>query len=55
MTSLYLSTLSRNPSAAELAAGVALFASPPNGETKAQVAEDLQFALLNKLDFLYNY
>ena len=55
VSSLYLSTLSRPPSAAELAAGVALFASPPNGETKAQVAEDLQFALLNKLDFLYNY
>ena len=55
VTSLYLSTLSRNPSAGELAAGLALFASPPNGETKAQVAEDLQFALLNKLDFLYNY
>ncbi len=55
VSSLYVSTLSRNPSAAELAAGVALFASPPNGESKAQVAEDLQFALLNKLDFLYNY
>lgn len=55
VSSLYLATLSRPPSAAELAAGVALFASPPNGETKAQVAEDLQFALLNKLDFLYNY
>jgi hypothetical protein len=55
VSSLYLSTLSRSPSAAELAQGVALFASPPNGETKAQVAEDLQFALLNKLDFLYNY
>jgi hypothetical protein len=55
VTSLYLATLSRNPSAGELASGLALFASPPNGETKAQVAEDLQFALLNKLDFLYNY
>jgi hypothetical protein len=55
VSSLYLSTLSRPPSASELAAGVALFANPPNGETKAQVAEDLQFALLNKLDFLYNY
>jgi hypothetical protein len=55
VSSLYLSTLSRPPSAAELAAGVALFSSPPNGETKAQVAEDLQFALLNKLDFLFNY
>jgi hypothetical protein len=55
VSSLYLATLSRPPSAAELAAGIALFAAPPNGETKAQVAEDLQFALLNKLDFLYNY
>ncbi len=55
ITSLYLSTLSRTPTAAELAAAAALFANPPNGETKAQVAEDLQFALLNKLDFLYDY
>lgn len=55
VSTLYLATLSRPPSAAELAAGIALFANPPNGETKAQVAEDLQFALLNKLDFLYNY
>jgi hypothetical protein len=55
VTSLYLSTLSRLPSADELAAGVALFSSPPNGETTAQVAEDLQFVLLNKLDFLYAY
>jgi hypothetical protein len=55
VTSLYVSTLSRNPSPAELAAGVELFSSPPNGESKAQVAEDLQFTLLNKLDFLYNY
>ncbi len=54
VTSLYLSTLSRNPSAAEIATGVALFASTP-GETKAQIAEDLQFALLNKIDFSYNY
>lgn len=55
VTSLYLSTLSRYPTAAELASGAALFASPANGATKAQVAEDLQFALLNKLDFLFNY
>lgn len=55
VSALYLATLTRNPSSAELAAGVALFSSPENGETKAQVAEDLQFALLNKLDFFYNY
>jgi hypothetical protein len=54
VTSLYLSTLSRNPSAQELADGIALFSTTP-GESKAQVAEDLQFALLNKIDFFYNY
>ncbi|MDL2716355.1 MAG: DUF1549 domain-containing protein [Acidobacteriota bacterium] len=54
VASLYLSTLSRNPSAAELATGVGLFSSTP-GETKAQIVEDLQFALLNKIDFSYNY
>jgi len=54
VTSLYLSTLSRNPSETELASGVALFSSTP-GETKAQIAEDLQFALLNKIDFFYSY
>jgi hypothetical protein len=54
VTSLYVSTLSRNPSPSELAAGVALFSSTP-GESRAQIAEDLQFALLNKLDFFYNY
>ena len=55
VSSLYLSTLSRPPSDGEIAAGVALFSSPPAGESKAQVAEDLQFTLLNKLDFLYDY
>ena len=54
VTSLYVSTLSRNPSPSELAQGVALFSTTP-GESKAQVAEDLQYALLNKLDFFYNY
>ncbi|MFI5119196.1 MAG: DUF1549 domain-containing protein [Thermoanaerobaculia bacterium] len=54
VSSLYVSTLSRNPSPSELARGVALFSATP-GESKAQVAEDLQYALLNKLDFFYNY
>jgi hypothetical protein len=54
VSSLYLSTLSRNPSPAELAQGIALFTATP-GESKAQVAEDLQYALLNKLDFFYDY
>ncbi|MGZ6989044.1 MAG: hypothetical protein ACXVH0_08800, partial [Thermoanaerobaculia bacterium] len=54
VASLYLSTLSRNPSPSELAQGIALFSTTP-GESKAQIAEDLQYALLNKLDFFYNY
>ncbi len=54
VSSLYVSTLSRYPSPSELAQGVALFSTTP-GESKAQVAEDLQYALLNKLDFFYNY
>jgi uncharacterized protein DUF1549/uncharacterized protein DUF1553 len=54
VTSLYVSALSRNPSPSELAQGIALFSATP-GESKAQVAEDLQYALLNKLDFFYNY
>jgi hypothetical protein len=54
VSSLYVSTLSRNPSPSELVQGIALFSSTP-GESKAQVAEDLQYALLNKLDFFYNY
>ncbi|HEX5855011.1 MAG TPA: DUF1549 domain-containing protein [Thermoanaerobaculia bacterium] len=54
VTSLYVSTLSRSPSPSEQAAGVALFSST-SGQSMAQIAEDLQFALLNKLDFLYNY
>ncbi len=54
VASLYVSTLSRNPSPSELAQGIALFSTTP-GESKAQVAEDLQYALLNKLDFFYDY
>jgi hypothetical protein len=54
VASLYRGTLSRNPSPQELASGIALFSSTP-GETRAQVVEDLQFALLNKIDFFTNY
>jgi hypothetical protein len=54
VTALYLATLSRPPSSSELAAGVALSGRSP-GQTAASVTEDLQHALLNKLDFLFNY
>lgn len=52
---LYLSTLSRYPTAAEESRAEALFTKLTAGQTKTSVAEDLQFALLNKLDFLFNY
>ena len=52
---LYLNTLSRNPSDEELAKGIALFSNLQGGQTKTTVAEDLQFALLNKIDFIFNY
>ena len=47
---LYLSTLSRLPLPAETAV-----LSPRFKENRRQAAEDLQWALLNKLDFVFNY
>ncbi|MGZ5382119.1 MAG: DUF1553 domain-containing protein, partial [Thermoanaerobaculia bacterium] len=55
VSSLYLSTLSRPPTATELAAAVAMFSNLQAGQTKTTVAEDLQFVLLNKIDFFNNY
>ena len=52
---LFLSTLSRPPSSSERAEALAMFAGAGAGQTTATVAEDLQFALLNKLDFFFNY
>lgn len=52
---LYLATLSRPPSPPELETAAALLASPGPGATRASAAEDLQWALLNKLDFLFKY
>jgi Protein of unknown function (DUF1549)/Protein of unknown function (DUF1553) len=53
VTSLYLSTLSRLPAVSENTAALALFSAP--NANKTSVAEDLQYVLLNKLDFLFNY
>jgi hypothetical protein len=55
VNSLYLSTLGRTPTAPELATGTAMFSNLQAGQTKTTVAEDLQFALLNKIDFFFNY
>lgn len=53
--SLFLASLSRPPGADERAVAVGLFASLKSPQTKQSVAEDLQFALLNKLDFFLKY
>jgi uncharacterized protein DUF1549/uncharacterized protein DUF1553 len=47
---LYIATLSRRPSAAEREAAIAYLKSG----TLAQKTEDLQYALMNRLEFLFN-
>ena len=47
---LFLQTLSRRPTAQERQAAMAR-----RGKSRTEWAEDVQWALLNKLDFLFNY
>jgi Protein of unknown function (DUF1549)/Protein of unknown function (DUF1553) len=51
ITQLYLNTLSRNPTTAESNALLPLFSS----QTKRDATEGIQWALLNKVDFVFNY
>ncbi|MBI2820922.1 MAG: DUF1549 domain-containing protein [Acidobacteria bacterium] len=48
---LYLSTLSRMPSGEEFQKSLAYLGNP----VSSQKLEDLQFTLLNKVDFIFNY
>ena len=48
---LFQNTLSRNPTPAE----TALFVQSFQGQTVRVATENLQWVLLNKLDFLFNY
>jgi hypothetical protein len=50
-TQLYLSTLSRNPTQSELDRLVPLFTSM----SRTQAAEAVQWSLINKMDFIFNY
>lgn len=50
-TQLYLNTLARNPSQSELDALTPLFTSM----SRRQATEAVQWALLNKMDFIFNY
>ena len=47
---LFMNTLSRKPNAEERRAALAR-----RGRNRTEWAEDLQWALMNKLDFLFNY
>lgn len=51
ITQLYLNTLSRNPTQAELDALTPLYTT--NGKQAA--TEGIQWALINKMDFIFNY
>lgn len=51
VTQLYLNTLSRNPAQSELDALLPLYSS----QTKRDATEGIQWALLNKMDFIFNY
>ena len=51
ITQLYLASLSRNPTADELSKLVPLFSA----QTRRDAAETIQWALLNKIDFVFNY
>lgn len=55
VTTLFLATLSRPPSPSESEAARAVLTDLGPGQTPASAAEDLQFVLLNKLDFLFCY
>lgn len=50
-TQLYLNTLGRNPSSDELSKLTPLFSS----NTRRDATEAIQWALLNKIDFIFNY
>jgi hypothetical protein len=51
ITQLYLATLSRNPTADELGKLTPLFSS----QTRRDATETIQWVLLNKIDFVFNY
>jgi len=51
VSKLYMAVLSRPPNATELSAGVNMLSSG----TRAQSAENLLWALYNKVDFVFNY
>ena len=51
VNAIYLNTLSRYPTQEELAAALQMFQTG----TRANRAQDLLWALYNKVDFIFNY
>jgi len=51
---LYVATLGRKPAAEEAAAATAILVSA-SGEGRGQAVEDLQYALINKVEFVFNH
>jgi hypothetical protein len=51
ITRLYLNTLSRNPSPSEISTLLPLYSS----QTRTVATESVQWILLNKMDFIFNY
>jgi hypothetical protein len=51
---LYVATLGRKPAHAESEAATALLTST-SGDARVQAIEDLQYALLNKVEFVFNH
>lgn len=52
---LYLTFLSRPPSARESSVAIALYAKATTAAAKNAVTEDLAWTLINKLDFMFSY
>jgi hypothetical protein len=51
ITQLYLNTLSRNPAPSEISTLLPLYSS----QTRTVATESVQWILLNKMDFIFNY
>jgi len=52
---LYLTVLSRYPTATELSTAVANLAGAANTNARTQEGRNLLWSLYNKVDFIYNY
>jgi hypothetical protein len=52
---LFLTFISREPSAAEQASALAYLNAATTATTKNSAIEDLAWALINKIEFLYSY